>query len=113
MRHEEWSLGWPDEGSCIPCLNDTLNGTIYVTTRSHSLETPSGAGHWIESFFGTGYAYSKISANTWTVNFNDPINGNLRIGKGGRYKLQQMPNYAPDDGDGRLGAHHRGCARVR
>lgn len=102
VQREEWSFDWPDEGLYIPCLNDTLNGTMYVTTLFHSFETPSGTVHWIESYYGVGYVYSKTTGNTWTSRFKYPINGNVRLGKGEIYKFQNHIVFVPDEGDGRV-----------
>ena len=101
IQHQEWSFDWIEEGWYIPCLNDTLNGTVYVTTRSHSFETPSGTVHVIESFFGTGHIYSKITWNTWTQRVSIPINSNVVLGKGQTYKYIDRNHYIPNEGDGR------------
>ena len=101
IQQTEWSFDWPEEGFYIPCLNDTLNGTVYVTTRSHSVVTPSGNVHFIESFYGMGYVYSKTTGNTWTQRFAIPQNGNMKVGQGETYKVVDRENFIPDEGDGR------------
>ena len=101
IQQTEWSFDWPEEGFYVSCLNDTLNGTIYVTTRSHSFETPSGNTHFIEGFFGTGYVYSKTTGNTWIVRFAIPQKGNMKVTQGQTLKVIDRENYIPDEGNGR------------
>jgi hypothetical protein len=101
IQQTEWSFDWPDEGFYIPCLDDTLNGTINVTTRSHSFETPSGNVHMIESFYGTGYVFSKTTGNTWVVHFAIPVNGNMKVDQGETSMFVDRENYIPDEGNGR------------
>jgi hypothetical protein len=102
IEQVEGSFDWPEEGWYVPCLNDTLHGTVYYTMRAHSFDTPSGNSHWIESFYGVGYIYSKTTGNTWTQRFKFPINGNVKLGKGETYKLLATLVYVPDEGDGPL-----------
>lgn len=101
IQHIEESFDWPEQGFYIPCLDDTLNGTIHYTLRTHSFQTPSGTAHMIESFYGIGYIFSKTTGNTWIVRFAIPINGNSKIEQGQNYKLVQRENYIPDEGNGR------------
>ena len=101
IQHYDWSFEWFPEGIYVPCLNDTLTGMVYVTTRSHSFETPSGTVHMVESFFGTGYVYSNTTGNSWSLRFAIPITGNVVLGKGETYNVAQNENYVPDVGDGR------------
>lgn len=102
VQQVEGSFDWPEEGWYIPCLNDTLNGTVYYTVLSHYFETPSGNYHYIESFYGVGYIYSKTTGNTWTQRFKFPINGNVILGKGETSRYKGSLVYVPDEGDGRV-----------
>ena len=100
ITHEEWSFDWPDEGFYFSCLNDTLNGTIDVTTRSHVFETPSGVVHVVEGFFGTGHVYSQTTGRTWTVRFAIPGTASMKVGKGQTVQWEDNENYIPDEPGG-------------
>lgn len=100
IHQEDWSFDWPDDGFYFSCLNDTLYGTVYVTTRSHSFETPSGVVHLVESFFGTGYIYSKTTGRTWTQRFAIPGTMSAKVGNGTVVQWVDNENYIPDEPGG-------------
>ena len=85
----------------IPCVGETLAGTIHLTIRSHSFDTPSGNFHLVESFYGTVSMYSVDSDNTWIGHFAIPQNQNIKIKQGETYKWVGRENYVPDEGNGR------------
>ena len=100
ITQEEWSFDWPDEGFYFSCLNDTLYGTVYVTTRSHAFETPSGVVHLVEGFFGTGHIYSLTTGRTWTQRFAIPGTASMKVGQGQTVQWEDNENYIPDQPGG-------------
>ena len=85
----------------IQCLGESVTGTVYVTTRSHSFETPSGNFHMVESFHGIVYAYSADSDNTWISHFTIPQIRNVKFKQGETYKYVERDSFVPDEGNGR------------
>jgi hypothetical protein len=85
----------------VPCVGESVTGTVHVTTRSHSFETPSGNFHLVESFFGTVSMYSVDSDNTWIGHFAIPQNRNVKVKQGETYRYIGRENYVPDEGNGR------------
>ena len=63
----------------IPCVGESVTGTVHVTTRSHSFDTPSGNFHLVESYYGTVSMYSVDSDNTWIGHFAIPQNHNITM----------------------------------
>ena len=102
IQHTDWEFPWlGEEPVYIPCVGESLNGTIHVTTRSHSFDTPSGNFHLVESFYGTVSLYSVDSDNTWIGHFAIPTHNNVKIRQGETFKVIQRENYVPDEGNGR------------
>jgi hypothetical protein len=94
----EDSFNWPEDGFYISCLNDYLSGTVFYTMLLHTVETPSGNVHMVQSFFGTGHIYSLTTGETWTQKFSIP--GVLKVGPGETVILQDREKYIPDDPHG-------------
>lgn len=92
----EDSFDWP--GFYFTCLDDTLYGTINYTLLSHEVNTPSGVGHKIESYFGTGFIYSPETLRTWTVRFAIPgTSHTMTFNEGETYFFNDHELYVPDD----------------
>ena len=97
-QHIEDSFDWPEQGFYIPCLNDHLSGTVYYRMLSHTVETPSGNVHMIQSFHGTGHIYSLTTGETWTQKFSIPQV--IKVGPGETVNVQDREKYIPDDPHG-------------
>ena len=94
----EDSFNWPEQGFYISCLNDYLSGTVFYTMVSHTVETPSGNVHMIQSFFGTGHIYSLTTGETWTQKFSIPQV--FKVGPGETVNVQDREKFIPDDPHG-------------
>ena len=101
IQHTDWEFQLYGGPLYIPCVGESVTGTVHVTTRSHSFDTPSGNFHLIESFYGTVSMYSVDSDNTWIGHFSIPINSNVQIKAGETFKWVSRENYVPDEGSGR------------
>ena len=101
IQHTDWEFQLFGGPLYIPCVGESVTGTVHVTTRSHSFDTPSGNFHWVESFYGTVSMYSVDSDNTWIGHFAIPQNQNVKIKQGETFKLVGRENYVPDEGNGR------------
>ena len=102
IQHSDWTIPIFGGGTpYIPCVGESLGGTIHVTTRSHNFDTPSGNFHLVESFYGTVYMYSATSSNTWIGHFAIPQIQNTKIKQGETYRYIERGNYVPDEGNGR------------
>lgn len=100
IQHTDWTFQLYGGPLYIPCVGESVTGTVHVTTRSHSFETPSGNFHLVESFYGTVSMYSVTSDNTWIGHFSIPINQNVKIKQGQTFKWVSRENYVPDEGNG-------------
>ena len=101
IQHTDWTFQLFGGPLYIPCVGESLTGTVHVTTRSHSFDTPSGNFHLVESFYGTVSLYSVDSDNTWIGHFAIPTHNNVKIRQGETFKVIQRENYVPDEGNGR------------
>jgi hypothetical protein len=101
IQRTDWTFQLFGGHLYIPCVGESLTGTVHVTTRSHSFDTPSGNFHLIESFHGTAYVYSVDSDNTWMMHFTIPQIHNVKFKEGETYRYVERDNVVPDEGNGR------------
>ena len=101
IQHTDWEFQIYGGPLYIPCVGESVTGTVHVTTRSHSFDTPSGNFHLVESFYGTVSLYSVDSDNTWIGHFAIPTHNNVKIRQGETYRYIGRENYVPDEGNGR------------
>jgi hypothetical protein len=101
IQHTDWTFQLFGGPLYIPCVGESLTGTVHVTTRSHSFDTPSGNFHLVESFYGTVSLYSVDSDNTWIGRFAIPQIRNVKVKQGETYRYVDRENYVPDEGNGR------------
>ncbi len=101
IQHTDWEFQLFGGPVYIPCVGESVTGTVHVTTRSHSFDTPSGNFHLVESFYGTVSMYSVDSDNTWIGHFALPGTHNVKIKQGESFMQLERENYVPDEGNGR------------
>ena len=101
IQHTDWTFQLFGGPLYIPCVGESLTGTVHVTTRSHSFDTPSGNFHLIESFHGTAFLYSMDSDNTWMMHFTIPQIRNVKFKEGETYRYVERDNVVPDEGNGK------------
>ena len=61
----------------VPCLNESVSGTIYVTTTYHEFDTPSGTHHMIDNWKFAIELVGDSTMREWVGKGGSPAGGNV------------------------------------
>jgi len=72
-----------DDGQMyIDCIGEVVTRHVYVETRYHEFETPSGTYHLMDSWHKTAYHVGTISGRVWVGEGVSPYHMNAKLEKG-------------------------------
>jgi len=66
----------------IDCIGEVVTRYVYVETRTHEFETPSGTYHFMDNWHFTAYHVGTISGRVWVGEAVSPYHLNARLEKG-------------------------------